>query len=125
MKRSHWAVLMVSMTLAGSAVLAIGDATTQPVRHVKLPRDFTGLKDLTDDQKSQIIAIQAKYDEQIEELRKEQAADEKAVLTPDQVSELDAIAAKTKAERKAEMAEEKAQKARDAVGATTLPTTMP
>ncbi len=90
----------------------------------RLPKEFARLSDLTEDQKTQIVAIQAKLDEQMAELRKQALADQRAVLTDGQRTELEANAAKAKLETRAARARERAAMASQDAGKS-APATQP
>jgi hypothetical protein len=118
MSTRTWTVAILTIGLAMSARYVLGqDApaapapTTQPAEaaHVRLPADFARMTDLTDDEKSQILAIRATADEAIRQLEAKEKSDEEALLTDAQKDELKDIDTKLAAERRSRLAEERRQ----------------
>ncbi|HUB27523.1 MAG TPA: hypothetical protein VL992_19010 [Tepidisphaeraceae bacterium] len=112
MSTRNWTVAILTLGLAVSARYVLGqDAApaTQPTvsSHSRLPADFARMTDLTDDQKSQILAIRATADEAIHQLEVKEKADEENLLSDAQKDELKDIDTKLAAERRSHLAEER------------------
>ena len=106
----NWKVGVLSMLLAVSATFVRAqEATTQPSARARLPRDFAQISSLTDDQKSQILAIREGADGEIRKLEAKEKDDEESVLTDAQKSELKEIDEKLASERAARSAEARRQ----------------
>ena len=102
MKVSRLALL--GMLFSGVAWVAAQDVpTTQPdsdatIHHTRtrIPKPYSELSDLTDDQKSKILDIHAAMLEAYHKLEDDEKAQIAAVLTDDQKKELDTVAAQSK-----------------------------
>jgi hypothetical protein len=105
---------MRAIRLAMFATLIVAGATfaepttrpaTQPAkRNVRLVQPWSKITDLSDDQKSQIIAIHADFTQRINRLRAEENERCLSVLSEDQKAALEALLAREAAERKARSA---------------------
>ena len=88
----------VSVVLIGSGILVAADPPSSPAarrsRGAQLDKPYSELKDLTDAQRTQIVAAHQKSLDQIKEIRAKERAEIMMILTDDQKKELVAIEAK-------------------------------
>jgi Spy/CpxP family protein refolding chaperone len=108
--KGTWAVISASVLLSGSILIAADDAgpgaapATQPAMHHggknKLPKPWSEMTDLTDDQKEKIEKIHADELAQERDLKAKEQADIEALLTDDQKAELKTLESKAKKPKK-------------------------
>ena len=84
-------------------------ADTSGAGRTRLPADYAALSDLTADEKTKLLAIREKTDQEIRDLRAKEVADMEATLTDAQRAELKEIDAKQQAAAKAARAQERLQ----------------
>src|SRR5690349_24828679 len=116
----HWinlSALALATGIATSALFTTPPAraddaapSTQPTRETRRPgklvKPWSTIEDsLTPEQKTAIIAVHQKANDEINAIHKKEEADIMALLKPEQVEELKATAEKAKAEEKTKMAE--------------------
>jgi Spy/CpxP family protein refolding chaperone len=110
MLQVKWVAVAAAILFSASVLVVADEPTTKPAdehseRGHKLTKPWSELTDLTDDQKTQIIAIH------VEGLKEMRAAEQKeheaimAVLTDDQKKELTGIEEKMVAKRRAARAD--------------------
>jgi hypothetical protein len=118
MSARKWAVGVFATLAAASATLVLAqEVTTQPSARARLPRDYAQITSLTDDQKSQILAIRETTDSEVRRLEAKEKDDELAVLNDDQKTELKQIDEKLNTERLARQAEARRQERIDSTEA--------
>jgi len=118
MSARKWVVGIFATLAAASATLVIAqETTTQPATKARLPRDYAQITSLTDDQKSQILAIRESIDSEVRRLEAKEKDDELAVLNDDQKTELKQIDEKMNTERLARQAEARRQERIDSTEA--------
>ena len=89
----------IGVVLIGSGILVAADPPSTPARRsrsAQLDKPYSELKDLTDAQRTQIIAAHQKTLDQIKEIRAKERAEIMVILTDEQKKELVAIEAKDK-----------------------------
>jgi Spy/CpxP family protein refolding chaperone len=91
------ALLMSSVLLAAPKEPAAGDAPALHKGHGRLTKPWNELKDLTEDEKTKILAIHQKALDEIHEIEAKENTDILATLTDSQKKEVADIEAKDKA----------------------------
>jgi Spy/CpxP family protein refolding chaperone len=89
---SKWLAIGALLATGGTALIAEDAPTTapatRPAHPAKLTKPWSELSDLSDDQKTQIIAIHQKANQEMDAIREKERADILALLTDDQKTEL-------------------------------------
>ncbi|HEV7298896.1 MAG TPA: hypothetical protein VGN72_05980 [Tepidisphaeraceae bacterium] len=109
-----YTALFVAVTL-GSAVFVVAEETAQPTaekpaqvekeRKVRLPKPYSQLETLSDDQKQQIAEVRKNIAAEMKALREKEQTEIAAILTDDQKAQIAAMEEADAAARKAKQAE--------------------